>query len=34
VATVPIVVTLSDLEGHLSCVKPFWLPYLGKYNTH
>ena len=25
--------TLSDLEGHFSFLKPFQLPYLGKYTT-
>jgi len=30
----PIPVTLSDLEDHFNCLKPFKLPYLGKYGTY
>jgi len=25
----PISMTMSDLEGHVMCLKSFWLPYLG-----
>jgi len=28
----PLPVTLSDLEGYFSCMKPFQLLYLGKCN--
>ena len=27
----PIPMTLSDLDAHFSCLKPLWLPYLGKW---
>jgi len=30
----PIAMTLSDLEGHFCCLKPFSLPCLGRYSTH
>jgi len=26
----PIRMTLSDIQGHFCCLKPFWLLYLGK----
>jgi len=31
-ASIPM--TLSDLEGHFCCLKPFWFPYLGKCSTY
>jgi len=29
----PIAMALSDLEGHFCCLKPFYLPYFGKYSA-
>jgi len=30
----PILVTLSDLEGHFRCLKPFQFPFIEEYNTY
>jgi len=30
----PIWPSVSEVEGHFNCLKPFWLPYLRKYSTY
>ena len=32
--TTPSPMTFSDLEGHICCLKPFYLTYLGKYDVY
>jgi len=30
----PLLVTYSDTEGHVWCLKPFYLTYLGNYSVY
>jgi len=30
----PLPVTLNDLAGYFCCLKPFYLPYVGKYSAY